>query len=451
MKLKMPNGDIVPVPEGMTPEDTIDQWNDQVLQEKGVDPHMKMKSDKDVEYEAGKAWDADSKNNSRGASFAAGAAKLGRNVANMVLPQAMQEKYGFTDQDLADKDAIEKPLTEDQPVSNIAGSIAPTMLLPGGAGLSLTRAALEGAAYGGAMAGPGDRAKGAAWGAGGGTVGRVLQRSLGRLVQGLGKQSPEAERVVQRQGWVPGGETPELPVGMAAPTSGPGAAARYAYEKVLTNFPNASRKLDAQANEVVQTTYRNMLRQAFGKHADDAIHELEESGRLDNAIKVGKSLMTKDPVIGTGKYIAVLDNAAAKARGGNPTMQRIGATSGRMFPEKAGDAPLRAMADDLDTLISKRVAGEGNLDQRHWIYKILRLDPVFVGTVTRTMASKGFQRFVMGNAQWQKAMQKAMNEGDGPQYKLLMERAIREYGEEEGIQEGSNIKQRVADYMGKAK
>jgi hypothetical protein len=452
MKIKMKNGDVITVGKDQTPEQAMAEWRDEIMREKGADPNFKMKTDAETMYEAGKKYNAENPNMASVAAIDAGMSKLGRNVANMVLPQSLQKMGGFTDEDLAEKEAQDKPLREDQPVSFGAGSVAPTLALPVGEAMALpatiARGMGEGAAYGGTMAGPGDRGKGAGWGALSGIVPAVLQRTLSRLVGGMGVKSKDmlgTEEIARR---TPGGEVPFIPINKGAATSGPGSTARYIYDKILPQFPGASRKFEGQTQELIQTTYENMLRQAFGANADVAINVLKTTGKFNKAVKAGQRAQAANPQRFHNKtYVEALEDAGNRSPKGNPDMATLSRSAGNK-----GQDYLKEMAGNVYGMLDSMPKGEGNLVMRHLVNWTLKSGNLLTATIIpRALASKGVQNFIMGNQGWQKLMSKAINDGDDAATKLLMERALREGGIEVTQEKASELRDYGAEQVEKAK
>ena len=180
-ELDMPNGDVVTVPDGMPIADAIKMYKKAYQDEAGYDPDQKMKTPEEIDREAGEAaLEAPSRPlmvgtigipsskdvRNRVAAVGAGAANLGRNLAQMALPQSLEKYAGVSDEDMAKYASRDAPLEEAHPVSYMAGEIAPTLALPyAKAGTMLPRAIGEGAVFGAAAAGPENRTAGALGGA----------------------------------------------------------------------------------------------------------------------------------------------------------------------------------------------------------------------------------------------------------------------------------------------
>ena len=99
--------------------------------------------------------------------------------------------------------------------------------------------------------------------------------------------------------------------------------------------------------------------------------------------------------------------------------------------ENADSIPLKKMADDMHLVLSSSATNEKNLGARQLFFRVVNTLGLGVpGAVARAMSSEGFQRFLLANTGWQKAMQKALEAGDKAGVQQVIERVVRSYSAE---------------------
>ena len=433
-KLMMENGDTVAVKSGETNEQAIERWQKFMYKETAA--KSKSGIPYDPEYNAAGAvresiddssrkYIAENPNIAGAAAVGSGLRKVTGGAgsmlaqgANMLLPEDSELPTG----DEGNREAInrDQPLADAFPIKHAIGEMAPTMLMPGGPTKqvlkeALARLGLEGAALGGATAAPGDRASGAAWGAGVNTLLGTAGRFLGGVGRGPGALSHEAQRTAMHGKRTPlGGEEPFIPLNIGGETTGKGAMTRFVYEKLMPNFQAASRKLLAQKNEMVQTQYRNMLRQAFGDEADEAIAVLKSTENLHEAVLAGKEAVKRvgSPMSHTrNKIVESLEQASQHADEGNPSFTQIGRSSKAVHGKDANiNTPLVGMSQDTQKVLKSKVS-EGNLGNRKLVYSMLSKFPIAANLTMRAMATEAVQNYMVGNTVVQRQFQNAMAKG----------------------------------------
>jgi len=467
-KLKAPNGDIIEFDDSqMSAEQAVGLWEKSIHQKTGYDPEFKM----DVEgktREKQQEWMDENPVTAQVASYQAGAKNLGRNLLQMVLPEKYEEQFGVTDEDIKDKQKQEQFLEDEAGAAYLTGEILPTMVIPAGSGANLTtrggqllsrylpkalqtgktlfpRAAAEGAVFGAATAGPENRTTGALVGATGGAVGNVAGRALSRALTKVAPTSKVAQRVAQAGAQTPrGGETPFIPLSRAAPKTGKGAGTRFLYDSILKNFPSSSRRLAGQSDEVLDTTYRNMIRQAFGKNADDVIKEFGKERNLRDAVIKGMQLEGTRKTVGGQRMQQVLAEAANKARHGRPSMNQIGDASARLYPD-AVNQPLRKMADDVADVLGATTQ-DGGLALRKGFFKLVDIAGLGLpSAIGRILTKPGVQKFLAGNVGAQKALAQALEQGNAQGVQQIMGRIVREAATHKTFDGGGRVADEVRE------
>lgn len=458
MKLRMPNGDVISVREGFSPEQAIDEWAESIYKEHGYNPEEGTPEAIEARQQAtmdaaGQDWAEQNPIEGRVASYQAGARNLGRGLAQMALPQALEARFGVSDEDIKEDTAVEDPLKEAYPGAYLSGEIIPTFAVPTGraaatvkkggetayqvlkeaarryATTGVGRASAEGAVYGAATASPEHRVAGGAVGALGGAAGNVLPRSLSRLGTGVAPRTGQATRAVDEIKRM-GGEEPFIPLNLAAGKTGPGAVTRWAYDAVVPLNATASRKLTKQGEEFGEAGMSAMLRGSYGKKLGNEVADvLRTTGRLDDATLSGNRRIVSAGPTRRGDQRDVLTAAAARADEGTPTFGQIARTSGRMFPGEGSKAPLRQIADDLNALF-KKSGGEPGVAQRAGFYEVMQntFGKLAYFTGLPLLASKPVQNFLMGNVQWQKALLSAINSGRERGINQVLGKIVREAG-----------------------
>lgn len=436
-RIRFPNGDSILIDEGVDVDAAVDYYVDQMMKEAGVTaPPNTAALGQQAANEAGAAWMDENPNAGLAASFQGGARNIGRNLAQMALPKSMESRFGVDTQSNQQAAQMEAPLREKAGGMYTAGEIVPTLAVPGSgqakAGASVLRHALapwagrsavEGAAYGAAVAGPENRYSGAALGAAGGAAGSVLAKTLGRLGKGVAPMTEEAKRVLSETAKIKGAEKPFLPAAVATSLTGEGGATKYLYDSLLYNIPAASRRMNAQKNEVLDTTRRNMLRGAFGAETG-AADAMVRAGSMQRGVDTGISELTEQG-LKPGRAPKILE-AASRGATGNPTMQQISSHADRIAGGRGKVPPLQDLARSVDAVMNN-TSPEGGLALRHLVNALIRVGNVATLTlVSKGLTTKSVQNYMMGNTWWQKPIQKALKAGDEAGVQSIMERVARE-------------------------
>jgi hypothetical protein len=449
-------GDVVTIPDGMSLNAALKRYEAEYMKKRGIKPAGQMGAELEgkanaAATDAGNRYMDENPIMGKVAAYQAGAKNLGRNLAQMALPESLEKRFGVSDEDIKSKQALEAPLKERETGMYTTGEIVPSFVAGAAGkipqlakGLPAALAAMgEGAVFGGAVAGPENRGKGAVAGAAfGGAVhgaGRVLSRAL----QGPAPPSAAAQRAMQQGRQTPrGGVEPFIPTGMSASKTKEGGATKYVYDKILPNFPSASRRLAEQGDDLVRDTYRNMLRQGYGKHADEVIKKFDETDSLLDAARHGEDLVAQAPVVGSNKIRQVLIESGKQGSRGNPTLKQISSTSKRLYKDVV-DPPLKRMADEMSDLM-RGTPQEGGLGLRKMFFTLVNWSGLFTpGAIARIASSKSFQKYLQGNTWWQKPLQKAMQAGDKRKVQDVLERVIRN----SGIQNNQETAEDAATYI----
>lgn len=449
-------GDVLNIPEGADIDAAVAQYEQQYTQRYGMSVAEKKEADlqQNIETERQRGHDEFMEERpiaGQVASFQAGAKNLGRNLAQMALPKSLEKRLGFTDEDLAESNDLEKNLKEDATAAYTAGEIIPSLAggiaakVPQLAARALPLAMAEGGTLGAALAGPDDRVQGAVTGAvtAGGLhgAGRVLRRAI----DGIAPPSKLAASAMQKGAQTPqGGVEPFIPLSRSANKVGKGSKVRHVYDKVLDNFPAASRNLAKQSEDAVKATYENMLRQGYGKHADDVLAKYRDTDSLLDAAKFGEKLVAESPVVGSNRIREVLLKAGESGKRGNPTLAQISGAS-RTLNAGKGSQPLKRMADEMDELTA-RPPGEGNVVLRKVLYGIVNYAGALLpSAAAKALTSKGFQKALMGNTQAQKTLQKALQSGDKVMLQETVDRLLRTIAVEDVQNSADDIKQTLGE------
>lgn len=258
-----------------------------------------------------------------GAQFQAGLRNVGRHVMNSV--------GALSDEDLAERSALDKPLKDESLGAFSIGEAAP--LAPMGAGVSGTtarvlpwlrslvanpvvRGAIEGGAQGAVMSDPGHKGYGTLVGAGAGAVLPAAAATGSRIVSGA-TRTPEAALLANKL--PPGTLTPGQmnPGGVASHLEQiPGVS--WLYERAKANARQQYTRVAAERAAMPGTTIQpgdkaNMLQQAY-----DSFEPYYDAGK---GFPVGAKIMNANgPDVPLAQALA----RAARAPGATPERQAAG-------------------------------------------------------------------------------------------------------------------------------
>lgn len=450
-KFKMPNGDVLTIPEGMSVQDGVRRWKQMHYDEHGYDPNVERPGGAETNRavnEAGKQFIEQNPVKGRMAAYHAGARNLTRNLANMVLPKSLERRAGVTDQDIRDANNDERALKDNlggyylagEAVTSMAGGAGVGAAAKAGAGGRMLTQALSkvphhqalgtvagGATVGAATAGPDDRTAGAMLGAVGGAGARVLHKAGSAALRGVAPMAPAARRLQKAMGQTPNGEEVFIPAAAATNPSGKGAMTNWIYNRIMPHFPNASRVTYGQMEEVEQTFVKNLIRQAYGKHADEVIERWKDpaSGRLDDALRYGDTLLGKSGNF-TKPARNIIKQAGEQEVHGEVTPKLLGKAARENMGTKTAEG-IRNVSDDIIAVVGRTKEGiDKTVIERGLVARATSraARAVGFGLAARGAASKGFQNFLMGNAKWQRAIEEALNRGNEKGLTMAIERAM---------------------------
>ena len=142
-------------------------------------------------------------------------------------------------------------------------------------------------------------------------------------------------------------------------------------------------------------------------------------------------------------YVETLEAATARSKTGNPTLNQL-AEEGRRTATPQGDLVSKVAlgADDL----MRGSTSSANLAQRSLMYKIGGLALGTAGVVLKpVIAGKGFQAFLLGNTNWQNAINKAYQSGQGVAARKAVSQALRAYAATEVAKTSGDATKYVKD------
>lgn len=321
---------------------------------------------------------------------------------------------GSSNESLKNEDIADQALKNSHPVSRVGGEIVGTLPLtmltggPGGASTGAnvltrtlaspyTKAALEGAVSSAALSNPDEQGAGAAKGAGLSMALQALFGVGGRAIKGLIKKSEEAQALEQL--FSQQGEKVQPPISQVA--SDEDLASRLGktfYQEALPLVPGVKGKLERQAQEALESTRRLALQEAApgnyvvpadaGKKVGEAMHSLRGAmnGVTNDAIESLEATAHAARVKGGNFSMAELARNAT-----DPTLQDMGVVGHAVLgqPATRTSLPGRILAG----------AGLGGFGA----YMSLPGAVAALGT-GNLMATKAFQRALLGDTQAQEAL-----------------------------------------------
>lgn len=451
-RITFQDGTTIEIPDHVDVDQAVDAFISDRMRERGVEENIDVAgAGRAAAREAGMEFIEENPVAGRVASYQAGARNLGRNLAQMALPERVEEKYGVTDQDILGRQELEAPLKEENPMSYLAGEIVPTFAMPVGGGtgaaaarfvdprarqiirralpralsegsvLNAGRALAEGSVLGAASAGPENRQSGAMAGALGAGAAHGAGRILSRTLRGAVPHTASARSAsaALREA----GEDDFIPINLSGSISGDGAAGRWFYDSVMQAIPSASRKLAGQTESLMNRVHRTMIRNAFPKDADRAARIFDDSRTMEEALEKIRSAGLR------GKKVAVnVLRRAADTPSGSPTMAQVLMAGKRKLPDAGTRRPFRQLAQDIQRMEKAKAPGEKEILVRTVMYSALRLGNVLSLTMGgRFLASEGFQRFLQGTSWWQRPLAKAASNRNVKDFFEVMGTIIERY------------------------